>query len=155
MKSLLVITMTILLYSCTGETTPAETTTDTTVAEMTSSGVPVPAPVSSAFHSSYADVTTARWEVKDSMFSALFNNNGLDMSVVYYPDGQRHAVIAAIALEYLPEPVSKSAGTLGTITAANKITMDNTSTRYEILIDGKNYIYDENGAMIQEEADTK
>lgn len=159
MKSLIAIAaMSLMLYSCTGDTEGTADTTDTTMAvpplatETTAGGATVPDNVTNTFKSAYPDVVGASWDWEDSMYTASFNNNGLNMAVVYLPDGTRYAIVAAIALEYLPEPVLKSAKTLGDITAANKITMMNESVRYEVLINGEDYFYDENGAMIQEKA---
>lgn len=161
MKSVLAIAMmSVLLYSCANDVDNTSGTADTVLnttepmvmASTTTNGMNVPDPVTTTFKEAYPDVVGAQWDWEDSMYTASFSNNGLNMAVVYMPDGKRYAVVAAIALEYLPEPVRKSAKTIGDITAANKITMDNEVVRYEVLIKDEDYFYDENGAMIQEKA---
>lgn len=160
MKQILAIAaMSVLLYSCTSGEDQTTDNTDTMATQlseptavMTAAGEPVPDVVKSNFEAGYHDMVGVNWNWRDSMYTAEFNNNGLDMAVIYTPDGTRHAVVAAIALEYLPEPVMKSAKTIGPITSARKITMNNGAVRYEVVVKDEDYFYDENGGMIQEEA---
>ena len=141
-----------MLYSCESETAPATAETDATIqTTMTTDGREVPATVTQMFDDAYPGVSGVTWNIDDSMYKATFNNTGLDMSVTYLPDGRRYAVAAAIAPEYLPEAVSKAATTLGPITSAYKITMDNGIVRYEVIIKDEDYFFDESGAMIQED----
>lgn len=155
-RVLAILSTTVLLYSCAGDTEPATDTVDSVVtapaavAVMTSDGQPVPESVNNMFKSAYPDVVGATWAWEDSMYVATFNNSGLDMEVKYLPDGKRQALVAAITPDNLPAPVFKSAKTLGPITAAKKLTMADGSTRYEVIVKDEDYFYDENGGMIQE-----
>lgn len=154
MKHILAMAMLVMLYSCANET---KTTDDTTVAVTTPSttmGVPVPTAVDAAYKEAYPDII-ATWEMKDSMYIASFNNNGLDMAVIYRANGARHAVVAAMDAAYLPEPVQKAAAAMGPITEAHKLTLDNETVRYEVHVGNDDYFFDESGAMIQEEAAIK
>lgn len=154
MKQILAMAMLVMLYSCANET---KTTDDTTVAVTTTEntvGVEVPPAVDAAYKEAYPDII-GTWETKDSMYIASFNNNGLDMAVIYKADGTRHAVVAAMDAAYLPEPVQKAAAAMGPITEAHKLTLDNETVRYEVHVGNDDYYFDESGAMIQEEAAIK
>ena len=153
MKRIIVMALAaITLNSCESETAPATNDTEITASTVVTAtnGIEVPMIITNAFNQAYPGIDGVNWKMEDSLYKASFNNTGLDMAVVYHPDGQRYAVVAAVATEYLPEAVLTTAKTLGPVMSANKITMKSGTIRYEVMIRDEDYFFDESGAMIQE-----
>ena len=112
----------------------------------------IPAAVKSAFAKKYPAVKKARWDVEDKNFEASFEEDELDISILYDAQGNEKEVEREINMKDLPQAVldyiSKNYSG-AKIQETAKITDDKGISKYEVEIKGKDLIFDLNGNLIK------
>lgn len=155
MKAVYVMALSVLLYSCAEhEDDEGMGDDDATVesAEMPTTGVMASDAALSSFSNDYPSATNAEWDNEDELFEVTFNNNGSQMTATYTMDGDRFSTRVAISREMLPEPVMKNATAMGDITEVEQITLADGRIHYGVEVAGDDYIFDETGSMIENDA---
>lgn len=112
----------------------------------------IPAAVKSAFAKKYPTVKKAKWEVEDKNFEASFEEDELDISILYDAQGNEKEVEREINMKDLPQAVLEyiSKNYSGAkIQETARITDDKGISKYEVEIKGKDLIFDLNGNLIK------
>jgi len=112
----------------------------------------IPATVKSAFAKKYPAVKKAKWDVEDKNFEVGFEENEVDISILYDAQGNEKEVEKEINMKDLPQAmkdyIAKNySGAKMQETA--KITDDKGVSTYEVEIKGKDLLFDLNGNFIK------
>ena len=115
----------------------------------------VPQAVKTSFEKQYPDISP-KWEKEDGKYEATFKQSGKTMSAMFTPAGIFTESETAIKTTELPASIStyvKEHYTGKTIKGAAKITKQNGIVNYEVVINGKDVMFDANGKFLEEEKD--
>ncbi len=154
MRSIYLLAIAILLFSCNNTaTTNTDTEADTEeTAEMTAASANIPEAVKAAFAAAHPDATEVEWEVEGDKYEAEYElGEDHEMTDIYNADGSLYATEVDIEVVDLPNAVSVNVG--GEIKEACKITLADGTIMYEVGVNGKDYLYRDNGALVSEEMD--
>jgi len=112
----------------------------------------IPATVKSAFAKKYPAVKKARWDVEDKNFEVSFEENEVDISILYDAQGNEKEVEKEINMKDLPQAIKDyiAKNYIGVkIQETAKITDDKGVSTYEVEIKGKDLLFDLNGNFIK------
>ena len=121
-------------------------------AQQNSSVQQIPANVKNKFMSTYPNASNVTWEQSGGYFIPVFTNNNAVTKLLLDLKGTLIHTSVQIPATALPAAVSSyiSANYVGqNINEADKLTMFNGATRYEVVVGGADMLFDSNGAFIK------
>lgn len=148
MRSILILAMAVLLFSCSenNDTPDANDTTTTTKQTM-------PQVVTEAMATAYPQAANVEWEEEDGRYEGSFKENGMETTVIFNADGSVYATEKQIDVANLPEVVKTAAMAGGNVTEASIITLANGTMQYEVEVGDKDLTYNADGSLAGQEAD--
>ena len=118
----------------------------------------VPKVVKAAFTKNFAEVENVKWGKEDEDFEAEFEMNDIDMSANFDASGNLLETESTINIKDLPAAINTYVTknlSGATIKEATKITDSKGVVTYEAEIDGKDFIFDQKGAILKNDAEEK
>lgn len=116
----------------------------------------VPAAVKSACEKSYPNAEKVKWEKEGANYEAEFENDEVDMSVVFSPDGKMLEEEREIALNTLPETIKNYVKTNYPDQKMKEATIirkaDGTQS-YEVEVKDLDLFFSENGTFLNSKKD--
>jgi hypothetical protein len=118
----------------------------------------VPTEVKTKFATIYPDVKSVKWEKEDGKFEAEFEQNKIEIAVLFEANGTYVQAEVRISISSLPKGVNEyvSKNHAGKkIEEASKITDAKGSVTYEAEVGNSDYLFDANGNFLRKDSEAK